>query len=91
MTTKNNDKLSKIVNPELARGPLRDAEPHGEFHAIVRLAKPEAYPAYMKILGLYSPGFLKARIPCSEMRHVASDSNVVSVELCAHVSDESTL
>ena len=77
----------KIVNPELALGPLRDDKPHGEFKAIVHLAKPDKHPSYMKIIGLYSPGFLKARIPCSQMNRIAADANVLSVELREHISD----
>jgi len=79
--------VQKIVNPELARGPMRGDKPHGEFKAIVHLASPDKHPPYMKILGLYSPGFLKARIPCSQINRISADANVLSVELREHVSD----
>lgn len=83
---RNKEESDKIVNPEITRGILHSDNPHGEFEAIVHLAKPETHPPYMKILGTYSPGFLKARIPCSQMRRISADQNVLSVELRAHIS-----
>ncbi len=83
---KTNDDSGKILNPELTRGALHGNNPHGEFEAIVHLATPEKHPSYMKILGTYSPGFLKARIPCSQIKRISSDDNVLSVELRAHIS-----
>lgn len=81
------DKINKIVNPELAVGPLRDLTPHGEFEAIVHVAEPQAHSPYMRILGPYSPGFLKVRIPCSKIAALTDDANVLSIELRAHLSD----
>ncbi len=76
---------TKIVNPDLARMAMNKAEPHGEFHVIVRLVRPGQVPRYMKATGLHSPGNIKARIPCNQIRHINDDSNVVSIELREHV------
>jgi hypothetical protein len=81
--------LDKIVNPELARAAMHSVEPHGEFKAYVRLAAPEQRPSYMKFMELYSPGIFKAFIPCAQIENVADDSNVLSVELCEHISSYS--
>jgi hypothetical protein len=37
-------------------------------------------------LQLHAPGFLKVRIPCTQIGRVADDSNVLSVELREHIS-----
>jgi hypothetical protein len=81
--------LEKIVNPDMARAALRNAEPHGEFKAFVRLAKPEDHPSYMRSIELHSAGLVKARIPCNKIAFVAADTNVISIELREHISSSS--
>lgn len=76
----------KIVNPDLARGPLRSAEPHGEFKAYIRVAEPENVPDYVQHIEIQGPGLFKVRIPCTKMALASEDDNVVSIELIEHIS-----
>jgi hypothetical protein len=78
--------LNKIVNPDLARAALHGVEPYGEFKAYVRLAKPDRRPSYMKVMGLYAPDIFRARIRCDQIKNLAGDTNVISVELREHIT-----
>lgn len=81
--------FAKILNPTLALAALASAKPHGEFKAYVRLAKTGRYPASLKATRVCAPGLVKGRIACSQIRALAADSNVVSIELCEHVASAS--
>ncbi len=59
---------------------------HGTFDAIVRLARPEYRPSYMKILGQFSPGFMRAEIDYTAFPEATADRDVLAVELRAYQS-----
>ena len=65
--------------------------PRGLFNAIVRLARPEYRPSYMRILGPFSPGFVQAEIAYDAFAAAAADKNVLAVELRAHLSQPATV
>lgn len=75
----------KFTNTHLTRGHNADA-PHGTYDAIVRLARPEYRPPYMRILGQFSPGFMRARIDFADFPQASADRDVLTVELRAHQS-----
>lgn len=79
----------KISNQHLLRGQLRaasTAERDSGFTAIVRLRHAEYRPDYMEILGPFSPGYVRARLPQSAIASAEADQNILSVELQAHHS-----
>ncbi|MER2519861.1 MAG: hypothetical protein ABTQ34_04130 [Bdellovibrionales bacterium] len=78
--------FAKILNPNLALAALASATPHGEFKAYVRLAKSGRYPASLKSTRVCANGLIKGRIACSQIRALAADSNVVSIELREHIA-----
>jgi hypothetical protein len=78
--------LHKIINPDLARAALHSAERFGEFQIIVRFARPEKHPSYMKVTGEHSAGHMKALIPCDQIDRLEDDRNVLSVELRQYIS-----
>lgn len=75
----------KFTNIHLTRGHHAEA-PHGTYDAIVRLARPEYRPPYMRILGQFSPGFMRARIDFADFPQAYADRDVLAVELRAHQS-----
>jgi hypothetical protein len=75
----------KIINPSLVYNAFHGARTFGKFKVIVRLAQPDHYPPYMKMIGMHSPGHYEACIPCDQIYRLTADSNVLSVELQAHV------
>lgn len=81
--------FAKILNPNLALAALASATPHGEFKAYVRLAKSGRYPASLKSTRVCAPGLVKGRIACAQIRALAADSNVVSIELREHIASAS--
>lgn len=56
------------------------------FNAIVRLARPEYRPNYMRILGEFSPGFMRAEIAYHAFAKAEADGDVLTVELRAFQS-----
>lgn len=56
------------------------------FNAIVRLARPEYRPNYMRILGEFSPGFMRAEIAYNAFDQAQADRDVLTVELRAFQS-----
>jgi hypothetical protein len=78
--------LGKILDPHLARLALRGNKPAGEFGVIVRFHQPNKTPRHMKVTGQHSPGYFKARIPCSKINSVLGDRNILSIELREHVT-----
>lgn len=81
----NSPAFDKIVNPDLAYRAFHTAETAGEFGVIIKLRRPDQYPRHIKVTGHHSPGHVKARIPCSKIRSVIGDYNVLSVELREHI------
>lgn len=60
------------------------------FNAIVRLSRPEYRPNYMRILGEFSPGFLRAEIAYHAFAKAQADQDVLTVELRAFQSQSLT-
>ena len=58
MTSFNPTSFGKIVNPDFAMAALHGYEPHGEFKAYVRMAKPGQRPANMKVMEIHSDDML---------------------------------
>ncbi len=76
----------KIHNLHLTRGQT-GAAPTSFYNAIVRLNHPEYRPSYMRILGQFSPGFMRAEIAYDAFAKARADAEVLAVELralCAH-------
>lgn len=57
---------------------------HGRFEALVTLSE-DYRPEYMKILGSFSPGTLRAEIPTAALKRLEHDDKVLSVELREYV------
>lgn len=56
----------------------------GHFEALVRLSDNYS-PEYMKILGPFSPGVMKAKLPCTALSRLMCDQKVLSAELREYV------
>lgn len=80
-TDKKNVKRTVDIDPIWSRFA---AASEGHFEALVRL-KDNYSPEYMKILGPFCPGVLKAELPSSALQRLASDEKVLSVELKEYV------
>lgn len=72
----------KIYNLHLTRGQTAAAAT-GLYNAIVSLAHPEYRPSYMRILGQFSPGFMRAEIAYDAFAKARADAEVLAVELRA--------
>ncbi|MBI3419525.1 MAG: hypothetical protein HY053_05285 [Proteobacteria bacterium] len=59
--------------------------PQGRFEALVRLSSEDYSPDYMKILGPFTPGVMKAEIRTEALQRLAADEHVLSVELREYV------
>jgi len=81
----NDSSLEKLVDPHLAKLALHASKPAGEFGVIVRFQNPNKRSHLMKVTGQHSPGYYKARVPCSKIWSVIQDRNILSVELREHV------
>lgn len=75
----------KFTNTHLTRGQNAQTA-HGTYDVIVQLVRPEYRPPYMRILGHFSPGFMRARIDLADFPQASADHNVIAVELRAHQS-----
>lgn len=82
-------KQDKFHNMHLTRG--QTGAPGSTYNAIVCLAQPEYRPSYMRILGQFSPGFMRAEIPYDAFAAAAADAKVLTVELRAYRSQAKTL
>ncbi len=85
MTSLEDGLPEKFTNRHLTRGHNAETAP-GTYDAIVRLARPEYRPSYMRILGQFSPGFMRARIDFADFPQAGADRDVIAVELRAHQS-----
>ncbi len=88
MSDTTNPQGEKFHNLHLTRGQNFSAH-QGTFKAIVRLARAEYRPPYMRILGQFSPGYLRAEIDYAAFPRVHDDSEVLAVELLAYRSQPS--
>ena len=59
----------------------------GHFEALVRLSSEDYEPDYMKIVGSFVPGVLKAHIPSHELGRLARDERVLSAEVREFVAN----
>ncbi|MGB4101620.1 MAG: hypothetical protein WBK91_06925 [Alphaproteobacteria bacterium] len=75
----------KFTNTHLTRGHNAQT-PHGTYDVIVQLVRPEYRPSYMRILGQFSPGFMRARLDLADFPQASADHNVIAVELRSHQS-----
>lgn len=82
-------KQDKFHNMHLTRGVCGTAQ--STYNAIVCLAQPEYRPSYMRILGPFSPGFMRAEIPYAAFAAAEADAKVLTVELRAFRSHSETL
>lgn len=82
-------KQDKFHNLHLTRGVCGTAQ--STYNAIVCLAQPEYRPSYMRILGPFSPGFMRAEIPYAAFAAAEADAQVLTVELRAFRSHSETL
>ena len=78
--------FTKIANAHHAWTPLMSSG-RGKLSAIVQLAKHDHRPSYMTILGQFSPGFMRAHIPCDALHALENDINVISVEIREHICE----
>ena len=80
----------KIHNLHLTRGQTGMAAT-SHYHAIVSLTRPEYRPSYMRILGQFSPGFMRAEIAYDAFAQARADAEVLAVELRALCAQPHTI
>lgn len=56
----------------------------GRFEALVTLSE-DYHPEYMKIVGQFTPGILRAEVPAPALSSLMRDEKVLSVELREYV------
>jgi hypothetical protein len=79
--------FDKIANPDLALAALHNNELHGEFKALVRLARPDKRPSGVKVMEIHSADVIKVRIRCDQIEHFVEDGNVLRIELSEYISN----
>lgn len=85
-----NEHNDKFHNLHLTRG-QNNPQNNRTFNAIVQLAHPEYRPSYMRILGQFSPGFMRAEIAYNAFAAARADEEILAIELRSLLSKPTTL